>query len=115
MAKEALSASARRLESTMQRIARTISGNWGVQVVFDGIRPQTDGKIIHLPYTAENVEGEKQVIMHGYLNHETAHVAEEEAAKAAGRPTPVKLLNSQKNQTVRWLFNVFEDIRIERK
>ena len=58
---------------------------------------------------------DKKRLIHGNLDHETAHVSEERVAREAGRATPLQLMSGESNRTVRMLFNVYEDIRIENK
>lgn len=104
-----------RLSGHLAKIARSISGQWGVQVIFTGTRCSTNGSVIYLPYNADHLsEGGKRLV-HGNLDHETAHVTEEVVSKAAGRPGAIALLRAEPIGAVKMLFNAFEDIRIEAK
>lgn len=109
------SATARHMEGPLARIARAISRNWDVEVRFTGTKCATDGKVIYLPYNAEYLGDDKKQLIHGNLDHETAHVAEEREAAEAGRPGPIAIMRAEHNATTRMLFNAFEDVRIENK
>jgi cobalamin biosynthesis protein CobT len=115
-------AAAAKLDPTMlglvgpfTKIARSMSENHRVQVIPDGFRVCTDGDRILIPFTSDFLSPERRVILEGMLDHEVCHVTEEREHRAAGRVTPVELMQREHNKTIKMLLNVFEDIRIEHK
>lgn len=113
MAKSKLEPSMLGLAGPFTKIARVMSEQWGVQIVPSGFACSTDGNTIRIPFTADHLAPERQRQLHGMLDHEVSHVAEERRHKEAGRVTPIELINMEKNVTIRMLLNVYEDIRIE--
>jgi cobalamin biosynthesis protein CobT len=103
------------LNGPFTKIARAMSRNWGVRIIPSGTRCSTNGSTIRIPYTADYLAEEKRQVLHGMLDHEVSHVAEEREHREAGRETPLELLRRTSNRTVGMMFNVFEDVRIERK
>lgn len=97
------------------KIAAAMSREWKVRVVADGMKCCTDGDVVYIPFTADYLPADKRQALNGLLDHEVAHVAEERVHREAGRPTPVSVIKAESNPTLRLLFNVFEDIRIETK
>ena len=80
-------------------IAHAIARKCGVRVRCGGAQAYTDGNIVQLP---ESGTVPRNALL-GYLVHECAHV----------RYTDFSIAYS--NDLVRWLTNVYEDTRIERK
>ena len=70
------------LNGPFTKIARAMSRHWNVRIVPSGARCDTDGATIRIPYTADYLPAEKRQALHGMLDHEVAHVAEERAAFA---------------------------------
>ena len=101
------------LSGPFTKIARTMSAQWHVRIVPSGSECSTDGDTINIPFTSDYLPYEKRQILHGMLDHEVCHVAEERRHKENGRPSPVKLFQDEKNPVVNLFMNVFEDIRIE--
>lgn len=101
------------LSGPFTKIARTMSAQWGVRIVPSGAECDTDGETIRIPFTADYLPLEKRQALHGMLDHEVCHVAEERRHKEHGKETPVKLLREEKNPVIQMLMNIFEDIRIE--
>jgi hypothetical protein len=62
-------------ESQLERLARTLTEQFGVAVVCQGDQAYTDGKTIVLPSLPEPLEEGLERMMVGYLDHEIAHVA----------------------------------------
>lgn len=62
-------------ESQLERLARTLTEQFGVAVVCQGDQAFTDGKTIVLPSLPEPLEEDLERMMVGYLDHEMAHVA----------------------------------------
>jgi hypothetical protein len=101
------------LSGPFTKIARIMSAQWSVRIVPSGAECKTDGETIAIPFTADYLPLEKRQELHGMLDHEVCHVAEERRHKENGKETPVKLLQKEKNPVIQMLMNVFEDIRIE--
>jgi cobalamin biosynthesis protein CobT len=59
-------------ESVMEKTARILARQYGVNVVFEGNVPYTDGKTIYLPNYSDLSE-ELKKDMQGFLDHEVAH------------------------------------------
>jgi len=62
-------------ESELERVARTLTDQFGVQVICQGDEAWTDGKQIVLPSLPEPIDGQLERMVVGYLDHEMAHVA----------------------------------------
>ncbi len=101
------------LSGPFTKIARAMSRQWNVRIVPTGAKCSTDGETISIPFTADYLPLEMRQVLHGHLDHEVCHVAEERRHKEAGRVSPIVLFNQEKNKTIAGLINVFEDIRIE--
>lgn len=106
---------ANKLAGTFQKVARAMSRNWDVTVVPSGLDCSTNGTTINYPFNADFLDGASQKVLHGLLDHEVAHVAEEREHAKSHQKTPLKLMKSLKSNKERMLLNVFEDIRIETK
>src|SRR3990172_733595 len=108
----------RGIESHWERIARTFSRKWDVEVVLSGSRCATDGKRIYIPANADDMKGEiGEKVLPGELDHETAHVEEEiiaaeKQAQGIDWPSPMKLMQSCPDHRTRQLLNLFEDVLI---
>ena len=94
-------------ESELERLARTLTDQFGVQVVCQGEQAFTDGTKIVIPSLPEPMEQALERMMLGYLDHEMAHVAFSDF-KAAEE-------FEQKHPGCLGLLNVIEDALIERK
>jgi len=62
-------------ESQLERLARTLTDQFGVQVVCQGDEAWTDGGQIILPSLPEPIAGPLERMVLGYLDHELGHVA----------------------------------------
>ncbi len=62
-------------ESQLERLARTLTEQFGVQVVCQGDNAWTDGAQIVLPSVPEPISEDLGRMMVGYLDHEMGHVA----------------------------------------
>ena len=60
-------------ESQLERLARTLTEQFGVKVVCQGDNAWTDGKQIVLPSVPEPMDEGLERMMVGYLDHEMAH------------------------------------------
>lgn len=96
----------RLVESTVQRTARMLAREHGIQVVWRGSQAKTEGKTIILPVLPDDAPDELLEAVQGYLDHETAHILFTDFAVVPNyRPT----LNPEQTLCV----NVCEDVRIE--
>lgn len=102
------------LSGPFTKIARTMSAQWGVRIIPSGTKCQTDGEVIHIPFTADFLPLERRQVLHGMLDHEICHVAEERRHREVSRKTPMEIFKEETNKKKRSLLNVFEDIRIEK-
>ncbi len=62
-------------ESQLERLARTLTEQFGVRVVCQGDGAWTDGKKIALPSLPDPTDPHLERMMVGYLDHELGHVA----------------------------------------
>lgn len=93
-------------ESQLERLARTLTEQFGVAVVCQGDQAYTDGKTIVLPSLPEPLEEDLERMMVGYLDHEMAHVAFSDFRQ-------VKRFN-RKHRGFEAMLNVVEDALIEK-
>jgi len=63
------------LEGQLERLARTLTEQFGVSVVCHGTSAYTDGKTIVLPTLPEPMDEPLERMIVGFLDHEMAHVA----------------------------------------
>jgi cobalamin biosynthesis protein CobT len=103
------------LAGPFTRIARAMSAEWGVRIVPSGSRCDTDGEMIRIPFTADFLPREMRQALHGMLDHEVCHVAEERRHRKMSRATPVEMLRAETDKRLQLLFNVVEDVRIEKR
>ena len=94
-------------ESELERLAKTLTEQFGVSVTCRGDEAWTDGKQIVLPSVPEPIDADLERMMVGYLDHEMAHVAFSDfnVAQAFATKHPGRL----------GLLNVVEDALIERR
>ena len=62
-------------ESQLERLARTLTDQFGVRVTCQGEQAWTDGTQIVLPSLPEPMEEGLERMIVGFLDHEMAHVA----------------------------------------
>ncbi|RIK55862.1 MAG: hypothetical protein DCC63_18665 [Nitrospira sp.] len=93
-------------ESQLERLARTLTEQFGVGVVCQGDQAYTDGKTIVLPSLPEPLEEDLERMMVGYLDHEMAHVAFSDFRQ-------VRRFN-KKHRGFEAMLNVVEDALIEK-
>jgi cobalamin biosynthesis protein CobT len=105
---------AEKIQGPLERIAAAMSQNWGVQIEFTGFECCTDGNVIKLPVNSDYLDPEQWKLAHSNLDHEVCHVAEEMEASRLGRVSPLTMMRAAEPTLKMW-FNVFEDIRIEKK
>lgn len=93
-------------ESQLERLARTLTDQFGVDVIFRGDQAYTDGRTIVLPTLPEPLEDALERMMVGYLDHEMAHVAFTDFKQ-------VRRFN-RKHRGFEAMLNVVEDALIEK-
>lgn len=103
------------LAGPFTRIARAMSSEWSVRIVPSGARCDTDGEVIRIPFTADYLPRDMRQVLHGMLDHEVCHVAEERRHKKAVRQSPLEIMEAEADKRVKLLFNVVEDVRIEKR
>ena len=92
------------LENSLEKLARILSRQYHVDVVFKGNQAYTDGKRINLPYFPE-INEELYLELNGYLDHEVGHV------KFTKFDEVRKVISPYHKE----MLNVVEDVRIERE
>lgn len=102
-------------EGHFTRIARTFSRDWGVVVEVGGREASANfaTRRIVLPAAADYAEGEARIALEGLLDHETAHIRSEVEADPDFAPSIATREAARLGPLVKFLFNVYEDIRIE--
>ena len=94
-------------ESQLERLARTLTEEFGVKVVCQGDQALTDGSTIVLPSLPEPMSSSLERMVVGYLDHEMAHVAFSDFKV-------VKKFNTR-HPGHEGMLNVVEDALIERR
>ena len=92
------------LETTLEKVARMLTRQYGINVVFGSTVPCTDGKTIYLPTLPRDVSSDLVADMKGYLDHESAHCIF----------TDFPFVGKCVNEFHKNLLNAVEDSRIER-
>ncbi len=95
------------LEGQLERLARTLTEQFGVKVVCQGDNAWTDGRQIVLPSLPDPLDGNLERMMVGYLDHEMAHVAFSDFGVAEAF--------AKKHPGHEGMLNVVEDALIERR
>lgn len=91
------------LKKSLPIVANAYGESLGVNVVLGGSSSYTDGTTIHVPHPQEHAIA----ALWGLIAHEAAHVRFTDFAKV------MEFING--NKVKKFLFNVVEDIRIEKK
>jgi len=94
-------------EGQLERLARTLTEQFGVTVLCQGDCACTDGKRILLPSLPEPMEDDLERMIVGYLDHEMGHVAFSDFE--------VLKKFSEQHPGAEGLLNVVEDALVERK
>ncbi len=94
-------------ESQLERLARTLTEQSGVQVVCQGDNAWTDGTQIVLPSVPTPMDSDLEKCLIGYLDHEMGHVAFSDFGVAEQF--------ARKHPGFDGLLNVIEDALIERR
>ena len=101
-------------------VARTYAETSKINVRLQGHSAYIDLKkgIINMPGAIEYLEGEARKAMEGILDHEVGHAVEERECQEAGWRTPGEILDeilAARDVPLKQMFNVFEDLRMERR
>lgn len=94
------------IETSIERLGRILTEKWGIKVIFQGDRCETDGKTIYLPVIPDAASEEFLHAMQGRLDHEAAHCVytdNDSFRRFMHRPKALTLLNAM------------EDPRVEKK
>ena len=94
-------------ESQLERLARTLTEQFGVQVVCQGDNAWTDGRQIVLPSVPTPMDSDLEKCLVGYLDHEMGHVAFSDFGVAEQF--------TKSHPGYEGLLNVIEDALIERR
>ncbi len=103
-------------ESSIEKLGRILSSNFGIKVVFkkegserwEKVCPMTDGKTIILPMLPDDASDELIAALHGYVDHEASHLLFSQFEPLAEM--------QEKGQTfLKYFANVLEDPRVESK
>ena len=94
-------------ECQLERLARTLTDQFGVKVICQGDNAWTDGQQIVLPSLPEPINEDLERMMLGYLDHEMAHVAFSDF-QVAGE-------FAKEHPGYEGMLNVVEDALIERR
>lgn len=91
------------VESTVERTARLLSRQYGINVIWKAGECKTDGKTIYLPTLPPDASDDLLRAVHGFLDHETAHILF----------TDFKATDKNMPHAKFMCINSVEDIRIE--
>jgi len=91
----------------LEKVAKAVSRNYGIQLVFKGTQAKTDGKTIVLPTLPENLDENDEAKVRGYCDHEISHLLETDM-------DAFKKLGRDGNRTLFDVLNLVEDLRCER-
>ena len=94
-------------ESELERLAKTLTEQFGVQVICQGDQAFTDGTRIVIPSLPDPLDPDLERMMVGYLDHEMSHVAFSDFRVAEEF--------AQKHPGYEGLLNTVEDALIERR
>ena len=94
-------------ESSISKLARILSRKYGVKVIFQHGRCETEGKVIYLPVVPDNASQDLMDAMQGHLDHEVAHVVLTDFSQL----TKIK----RREKKLFTVVNALEDPRIERR
>ena len=95
------------LETTLEKVGRVLSEEYGIRVQCQGNRCCTDGKVIYLPALPDSIPDELFQAIRGYLDHESAHVAGRSDFRVGAE------FKSRLGSEAFGLLNTLEDLRIE--
>lgn len=95
------------LESTLEKVARTLSEKFGINVIFKGDLCCTNGRTIFLPSLPDDLPQEMIMVIRGWLDHESSHIIFRSDMKLAGE------FQKTHGTAAFCVLNILEDARIE--
>jgi hypothetical protein len=98
-----------------QRIARVMSDKYDVKVIPEGLRFQTNGRVISFPVNSDYLSDMTKKAIYGLLDHEILHILEEDFHKKENKETPISIIGKLKDKRERIVFGLIEDMRMEIK
>lgn len=97
-----------------EKVARAMAGRYDLNVVASS-SCATDGRTIYFPANADDFDKATTEQLCGWLDHEVGHNKEEDRHALAGKETPIAILNRLASSKERMFFNVFDDLRMEKR
>jgi hypothetical protein len=98
-----------------QKIARVMSDKYDVRVIPEGLKFQTNGRVINFPVNSDYLSDMTKKSIHGLLDHEILHILEEDFHKKKNKETPIGIISKLKDKREKIVFGLIEDMRIEIK
>jgi cobaltochelatase CobT len=93
-------------ETTLERLGRILTQEYGIKVVFQADKIETCGRVIYLPQIPDGADERFIKVMNGYLDHEASHCVE---SNFSASPDPK---NKSKLHKV---INALEDPRVNHR
>ena len=91
----------------LEKVAKAVSRNYGINLVFKGTQAMTDGKTIYLPSLPPEIDENDEMKVRGYCDHEVSHLLETEIEL-------FKRVGKEGGKTLFDVTNLIEDLRCER-
>lgn len=95
------------LETALEKVARSLSEKFGINVIFQGDRCCTNGKTIFLPSLPDDLPHDTLMVIRGWLDHESAHILFQSDMELAGR------FQKTYGSAAFCVLNILEDARVE--
>ncbi len=93
------------VQNSLPLVAAALTEQTGIEIEIGGSAAFTSGKVVHLPALPLDADETLVSVARGYLDHELAHCIY----------TSFETVAEVQGELVRWLTNLFEDIRVERR
>ena len=101
------------VNSTLRRVAASITNNTKVTVEFNSETPMTDGDTIFLPYLEYKVSSNVLDEFIFYITHESAHIIYTPFSRIQTQGLDFKQYPDTCPFIIKFLINLYEDIRVE--
>ncbi len=95
------------LESVLEKLSRSLADRFGINLICQGDKCCTDGKNIYLPSLPDDIPKELLRAIHGWVDHECAHLCEHTDMQVA------KEFRERFGPLGFFLLNILEDLRVE--
>ncbi len=95
------------LESVLEKLSRSLADRFGINLICQGDKCCTDGKNIYLPSLPDDIPKDLLRAIHGWVDHECAHICENTDMKVA------KEFRERFGPHGFFLLNILEDLRVE--